>query len=65
MYHIVYLGENDSSTQFSSSSLYYVAPTQMVNYVIREDDLNFSNDKNNESMTDIPKTRVYRVDVFF
>ena len=24
----------------------------MVNYVIREDDLNFSNDKNNESMTD-------------
>ena len=27
VYHVVYLGESDSSTQFSSSSLHYVAPT--------------------------------------
>ena len=31
---------------------HYVVPRQMENYVIREDDLNFSNDNNNESMTD-------------
>ena len=38
----------------------------MVNYVIREDDLNFSNDKNNESMTDTVDASVQmKVNVFF
>ena len=32
--------------------LHYVVPTQMENYAIREDDLSFSNDNNNESTTD-------------